>query len=195
MLRASAYGKVAIMIPMVSNFDEISQVMAIIKQTKAELKADGIAYDSRIRVGGMIEVPAAAIMAELFAQKLDFLAIGTNDLIQYTLAIDRVDDAVNYLYDPIHPAVLHLIQRVIKAGKKANIPVSICGEMAGNIRYTRLLLGLGLTNLSMDANYLFDVKEQVLRADLSKLRYQVKQIMHADSPSQAKDHLVKLNRL
>ncbi|MEM7359734.1 MAG: phosphoenolpyruvate--protein phosphotransferase [Pseudomonadota bacterium] len=194
-LRASAYGKMAIMIPMVSNFDEVSQVLNIIKQTKAELRQQKIAYDRRIRIGGMIEVPAAAIMAELFAQKLDFLSIGTNDLIQYTLAIDRVDDAVNYLYDPIHPAVLQLIARVIKAGHKAGIPVSLCGEMAGNVQYTRLLLGLGLKNFSMDSTYLLDVKEQVLKSDISKMRRQVKRILAADSPSQARDRLSVLNKI
>jgi len=194
-LRASAHGKVAIMIPMVSNFDEISQLLTIVKQTKTELKQQGLAFDSRVRIGGMIEVPAAAIMAELFAQKLDFLSIGTNDLIQYTLAIDRVDDAVNYLYDPIHPAVLHLIRRVIIAGEKANIPVSLCGEMAGNTQYTRLLLGLGLKHFSMDATYLLDVKEQILKADTRRMRKQVKRILSADNPSQARDHLSQLNSL
>ncbi|MFT5136686.1 MAG: phosphotransferase system enzyme I (PtsI) [Arenicella sp.] len=194
-LRASAFGKVSIMIPMVSTFDEISQVLAVIKQTKSELKHENLAYDSRVKVGAMIEVPAAAIMAELFAQKLDFLSIGTNDLIQYTLAIDRVDDAVNYLYDPIHPAVLHLIHRVIRAGEKAGIPVSLCGEMAGNTQYTRLLLGLGLKNFSMDSTYLLDVKEQILTTDISKLTYKVKKILSSDNPIQAREYLSKLNRL
>lgn len=194
-LRASAFGKVSIMIPMVSNFDEINQVLTIIKQTKAELKIQGVAFDSRIKIGGMVEVPAAAIMADLFAQKLDFLSIGTNDLIQYTLAIDRVDDAVNYLYDPLHPAVLHLIRQVIRAGRKADIPVSLCGEMAGNVSYTRLLLGLGLKNFSMDANYLLDVKGRILTADTSKLRYLVGKIINADNPSEARDHLATLNQL
>jgi phosphotransferase system enzyme I (PtsI) len=194
-LRASAFGKVSIMIPMVSNFDEINQVLTIIKQTKLELKADGIAYDSRIKVGGMIEVPAAAIMADLFAQKLDFLSIGTNDLIQYTLAIDRVDDAVNYLYDPTHPAVLHLIRNIIKAGIKADIPVSLCGEMAGNVRYTRLLLGLGLRNFSMDATYLLDVKDRVLTANSGKYKYLIGKLLGADNPYDAKEYLSKLNQL
>lgn len=194
-LRASAFGKVSIMVPMVSNIDEINQVLAIIKQTKSELKAERIAYDSRIRIGGMIEVPAAAIMADLFAQKLDFLSIGTNDLIQYTLAIDRVDDAVNYLYDPIHPAVLQLIRQVIVAGERANIPVSLCGEMAGNVNYTRLLLGLGLSNFSMDATYLLDVKERILDANSTKFKTLVKKIMKSDNPSEARDNLAKLNAL
>ena len=194
-LRASAFGRVSIMIPMVSNFDEINQVLTIIKQTKLELKAQGIEFDSRIKVGGMIEVPAAAIMADIFAQKFDFLSIGTNDLIQYTLAIDRVDDAVNYLYDPMHPAVLHLIRQVIRAGNKANIPVSLCGEMAGNVHYTRLLLGLGLKNFSMDANHLLDVKDRILTADSTKLRYLVRKIIGSDNPSEARDHLSALNKL
>ena len=192
-LRASAFGKVSILIPMVSNLDEINQVLGIIKQTKSKLKREGVKFDPRIKVGGMIEVPSAAIMADLFAQKLDFLSIGTNDLIQYTLAIDRVDDAVNYLYDPIHPAVLNLIKGIIKAGEKADIPVSLCGEMAGDVHYTRLLLGLGLKNFSMEAAYLLDVKEILLATDTKKLNYQVKQILNADNPSKARDLLTKLN--
>lgn len=194
-LRASALGKVAIMIPMVSSFDEITQTLNIIKQTKAELKRENLAYDPRIKIGGMIEVPAAAIMADVFARKLDFLSIGTNDLIQYTLAIDRVDDAVNYLYDPTHPAVLSLISMVIKAGEKAGIPVSLCGEMAGNIKYTRLLLALGLKNFSMDATYLLAVKEKILATDTRKLQKRVRKILKSDNPSQARDHLTLLNQI
>ena len=194
-LRASAFGKAAIMIPMVSNYDEISQVLNIIKQTKLELKKEGVAFDPRIKVGGMIEVPASAIMADIFAKKLDFLSIGTNDLIQYTLAIDRVDDAVNYLYDPIHPAVLQLIKSVLRAGQKAEIPVSLCGEMAGNARYTRLLLGLGLQNFSMDASNLLEVKEKVLASDSKKFKYLIGKIMNSDNANQARDFLEQLNSL
>ena len=192
-LRASAFGKVSIMIPMISNVDEIDQVLSLIKQTKADLRKDGIAYDKRIKIGGMIEVPAAAIMAEVLAQKLDFLSIGTNDLIQYTLAIDRVDDAVNYLYDPIHPAVLQLIKLVIRAGKKSDIPVSLCGEMAGNVKYTRLLLALGLRNFSMDANYVLDVKEQILDVDTELLKRASDSIIKASNPIDARIELQKLN--
>jgi len=194
-LRASAFGKVSIMIPMISNVDEVDQVLALIKQTKAELRAEGIDYDKRVKIGGMIEVPAAAIMADVFAQKLDFLSIGTNDLIQYTLAIDRVDDAVNYLYDPIHPAVLQLIKLVIRAGKKAGIPVSLCGEMAGNVKYTRLLLALGLRHFSMDANYVLDVKEQILGVDTEQLKRAGESIIKADNPIQARHKLEKLNEV
>ncbi len=193
-LRASAFGKVSIMVPMVSNMDEVNQVLALIKQTKAELKRENIAFDSRLKIGAMIEVPASAIAADLFAQKFDFLSLGTNDLIQYTLAIDRVDDAVNYLYEPIHPAVLQMIRHTIKAGERAKIPVSLCGEMAGNVRYTKLLLGLGLKVFSMDANYVLDVKQKILQTDTSKLRYLVNKIRHADNPSVARDYLTRLNQ-
>ena len=193
-LRASIHGKVSIMIPMVSNIDEVNQVLAIVKQTKLDLKREGYKYDKNIRVGGMIEVPAAAIMADMFAEKLDFLSIGTNDLIQYTLAIDRVDDAVNYLYDPTHPAVLRLIKQVIDAGRKVNIPVSLCGEMAGNTAFTRLLLGLGLKQYSMDANYLLDVKERILNTDTNKVKYQLNKILSTADASQARDRLTKLNQ-
>lgn len=194
-LRASAFGKVSLMVPMVSNVDEVNQVLAIIKQTKAELKAEGIAVASRVRVGGMIEVPGAAIMADLFAQKLDFLSIGTNDLIQYTLAIDRVDDAVNYLYDPLHPAVLQLIRGVIRAGQRAKVPVSLCGEMAGNVEYTRLLLGLGLKTFSMDATYLLEMKQRILTADTSKYKNLVSKILKSGNPSQSREYLAQLNAL
>ena len=193
-LRASAFGKISIMVPMLSSFDEIDQVLRLIKQTKKELKQQNIAYDARIKVGGMIEVPAAAIMAEAFARKLDFLSIGTNDLIQYTLAIDRVDDAVNYLYDPLNPAVLQLIKGVINAGKKANIPVSLCGEMAGNPNYTRLLLALGLRHFSMDSTYLLSVKDIILKTNIKHLRYQANRILNANNPSLARDRLAQLNK-
>ena len=192
-LRASAFGKVSIMIPMLSNIDEVSQVLSLIKATKKELRQEGIAFDRRIKVGGMIEVPAAAIAADLFAKHLDFLSIGTNDLIQYTLAIDRVDDAVNYLYDPIHPAVLNLIKHVIKAGDRASIPVSLCGEMAANQNYTKLLLGLGLTHFSMDATYLLDIKAQVLGSNIQQLRRLVHKVLSASTPSEARDNLTALN--
>jgi phosphotransferase system enzyme I (PtsI) len=127
----------------------------------------------------MIEVPAAAISADLFAPYLDFFSIGTNDLIQYTLAIDRVDDAVNYLYDPLHPSVLRLISITIQAGKMARIPVAMCGEMAGDPRYTSLLLGLGLTEFSMHPATLLEIKKNVRNADVSKLTRAVRKLLQA----------------
>jgi phosphotransferase system enzyme I (PtsI) len=126
-------------------------------------------------IGGMIEVPAAAVTADLFARRLDFLSIGTNDLIQYTLAIDRVDDAVSYLYDPLHPAVIRLIGMTIRAGRAAGIPVAMCGEMAGDSRFTRLLIGLGLDEFSMHPSALPEIKRIVResrRDDLAKLAEQ-----------------------
>ncbi len=167
LLRASAYGHLAIMIPMLSSLDEMDQVLAILEETKNDLEREGYPFDRNIRVGGMIEVPAAAVAADLFAHRFDFLSLGTNDLIQYTLAIDRVDDAVNYLYDPLHPSVLRLIKMTIDAGRNAGVPVSMCGEMAGDVKYTRLLLGLGLRVFSMDPAALLEVKEVILDTDLT----------------------------
>lgn len=160
-LRASALGRVRLMIPMLSSLDELFRVLDLIEETKADLKRAREPFNRRMPVGGMIEVPAAAISADMFAPHVDFFSIGTNDLIQYTLAIDRVDDAVNYLYDPLHPAVLRLIALTLQAGKNARIPVAMCGEMAGDPRYTRLLLGLGLTEFSMHPATLLAVKRIV----------------------------------
>ncbi len=168
-LRASAFGKVRMMIPMLSGQEELFQVLDLIEETKSDLKRERVKFNPRIPIGGMIEVPAAAVSADLFAPHLDFFSIGTNDLIQYTLAIDRVDDAVNYLYDPLHPSVLRLISITIRAGKQARIPVAMCGEMAGDPRYTRLLLGLGLTEFSMHPATLLEVKKIVREADVGQL--------------------------
>jgi len=169
-LRASAFGRVRMMIPMLSGQEELFQVLDLIEETKRDLKRARIKFNSKIPIGGMIEVPAAAISADLFAPYLDFFSIGTNDLIQYTLAIDRVDDAVNYLYDPLHPAVLRLISLTIEAGKRARIPVAMCGEMAGDPRYTELLLGLGLTEFSMHPATLLEVKKIIRNAHMGQLR-------------------------
>ncbi|MBI3545521.1 MAG: phosphoenolpyruvate--protein phosphotransferase [Gammaproteobacteria bacterium] len=177
-LRASVYGQVKMMIPMLSSQDELFQVLELIEETKSELKRKRIKFNPKIPIGGMIEVPAAAISADLFAPYLDFFSIGTNDLIQYTLAIDRVDDAVNYLYDPLHPAVLRLISLTIQAGKKARIPVAMCGEMAGDPRYTRLLIGLGLMEFSMHPATLLEVKKIVLHSNAAKLNRSVQRLLN-----------------
>jgi phosphotransferase system enzyme I (PtsI) len=169
MLRASAHGPVRVMIPMLSGLKELNSVLAIIEQIRRELARDGLPFDPAMPVGGMIEVPAAALSAGAFARRLDFLSIGTNDLIQYTLAIDRVDDSVNYLYDPLHPAILRLIRMVIEAGRDAGVPVAMCGEMAGDARFTRLLLGMGLREFSMQPGSLLEVKEIVRGADIASL--------------------------
>ncbi len=181
-LRASAFGPIRLMIPMLSSLNELAQVRHLLDDVKQELHEQGRAFDPRLPVGGMIEVPAAAICAPLFARQLDFMSIGTNDLIQYTLAIDRGDDTVNYLYDPLHPAVLRLIHDTLAAGATAGIPVSLCGEMAGDPRLTRLLLGLGLTRFSMHPGCLLEVKQAINHSHCGELRQQVRRLLRAEDP-------------
>jgi len=178
-LRASAQGNVRLMIPMVSNTQEIEQVLQLIDDIKADLAENNIPFNNQLPVGCMIEVPAAAICADIFADRLDFLSIGTNDLIQYTIAIDRVNDEVNYLYDPLHPAVLRLIDSVLQAGKQANIPASMCGEMAGDKRNTRLLLGLGLRVFSVHPANLLEVKEVITESNINELQGLAQQALFA----------------
>jgi len=190
-LRASAKGPVRILIPMLTNRAELAQVKALIEDIKVSLDEDGIAYNPDIPIGGMIEVPAAAISAPSFANELDYLSIGTNDLIQYTLAIDRIDDQVDYLYDPLHPAVLQLIEMVIKAGKEAGIPVTLCGEMAGDPTYVRVLLGLGLTEFSMPPKLLLAVKQELIQSKISRLRPLVQKLKQA-ADVDAQQHLLGL---
>jgi phosphotransferase system enzyme I (PtsI) len=193
-LRVSAYGPVRMMIPMLSNIQELFQTLNLLKLIKDELRAEGISFNEEMPVGGMIEVPAAAISAYMFAQHLDFLSIGTNDLIQYTLAIDRIDEEVNYLYDPLHPSVLRLIHQVLKAANRAGIPVSMCGEMAGDIRYTRLLLGLGLREFSMQTASLLEVKSIVNQSRVNELVRPSRSILKCAHPDEARSFLETLNR-
>ena len=178
-LRASITGPVRVMFPMLTSYDELMTTLTILDQAKRELKEEDKPYDPNIAVGAMIEIPAAALAANRFAKQLDFLSIGTNDLIQYTLAIDRIDDAVNYLYDPLHPAVLKLIQLTLLAGSKANIPVSMCGEMAGDARYTRLLLGMGLREFSAHPATMLEIKSIINSSSISELETQCKRILSA----------------
>jgi len=168
-LKASHFGKIKILIPMLSSLSELRQTKLLIERAKKSLRNEKISYDRYIKIGGMIEVPAVAINAEAFAQELDFLSIGTNDLIQYTLAIDRTDDRVSHLYNSLHPAILKLINLTIKAGNKYNKEVSICGEMAGDSKLTKLLLGMGLKHFSMHPSRILSVKKQVLNSDTQKL--------------------------
>jgi phosphotransferase system enzyme I (PtsI) len=168
-LRASACGPVRLMIPMLSSMQELGSVLTLIEQVREELESEGLAFDPDMPIGGMIEVPAAALSARAFARRLDFLSIGTNDLIQYTLAIDRIDDTVSYLYDPLHPAILRLIRMTIEAGQARGIPVSMCGEMAGNPRCVPLLLGLCLRELSMQPGSLLEIKEIVRGSHIADL--------------------------
>jgi phosphotransferase system enzyme I (PtsI) len=192
-LRASKFGKIRILLPMLAHAHEIDQSLAMVKQAKQQLDDKDIAYDKTIEVGGMIEVPAAALALPMFMRRLDFLSIGTNDLIQYTLAIDRTDDAVAHLYDPLHPAVLHLIAHTIQAANRSGTPVAVCGEMAGEARLTRLLLGFGLRNFSMHAQQLLAIKERVLRTNLAEVQLLAQRVLRQSDPAKTQELLAKLN--
>ncbi|WP_416559752.1 phosphoenolpyruvate--protein phosphotransferase [Limnohabitans sp. yimb22184] len=181
-LRAAAHGKVNLLIPMLAHGSEIRQTMALIDQARQELDRRGVAYGP-VRLGAMIEIPAAALSLRLFLKHFDFLSIGTNDLIQYTLAIDRADESVAHLYDPLHPAVLRLIADTIAECHRQGKGVSVCGEMAGDVSMTRLLLGLGLRSFSMHPSQILSVKHQVLRSDTAKLALWADQVLDSDDPA------------
>ncbi|MEZ5614713.1 MAG: phosphoenolpyruvate--protein phosphotransferase [Rhodocyclaceae bacterium] len=192
-LRASACGRIRMLVPMLAHAHEIAQTLALIGQAKEQLRARGEPFDEGIEVGGMIEIPAAALALGVFLEKLDFLSIGTNDLIQYTLAIDRADEAVAHLYDPLHPAVLRLIAHTIQAGTRAGLPVSVCGEMAGDPRLTRLLLGMGLRRFSMHPAQILEVKREVLGSNFAELRRKVTRLLATDDPARLRQKLERLN--
>ena len=165
-LRASMYGKVRMMFPMISGVGELREAMAVVEEVRGELRRRRIPYDREMPIGIMIEIPAAAIVSDLLAREVGFFSIGTNDLIQYSLAIDRVNEHVSYLYEPLHPAILRLVRRIVEAGHDAGIPVSMCGEMAGEPLYSYALLGLGLDELSMNAAAIPRVK-RILRKSVA----------------------------
>lgn len=181
-LRAAAHGKVKLLVPMLAHASEIRQTLSVIDFARAELDNRGVAYGP-IQLGAMIEVPAAALMVRTFLKYFDFLSIGTNDLIQYTLAIDRADESVAHLYDPCHPAVLHLVAETIAECNRQGKGVSVCGEMAGDVQFTRLLLGLGLRSFSMHPAQILAVKQEVLRADTSRLAPWARQVLDSDDPA------------
>ena len=193
LLRASAFGKIRILFPMINSLGELKQSLNQLEYAKAELRAEGIAFAEAVEVGAMIEIPSAALVVGSFIKHVDFLSIGTNDLIQYTLAIDRNDDSVSHLYDPIHPAVLKLISYTIKTASKAGVPVSVCGEMAGDARLTRLLLGMGLRRFSMHPANLLDVKQQVLSSHLDEVGPHVARMLRSEDPDRIADLLQQLN--
>ena len=192
-LRATHHGNIRILIPMLAHVAEIEQTLAMIAQAKAQLRATRHKFDENIRVGGMIEIPAAALALGPFVKRLHFLSLGTNDLIQYTLAIDRSDEAVAHLYDPLHPAVLRLIHQTIAAGARAEIPVAVCGEMAGDPAMTRLLIGLGLRQFSMHPSLILEVKQQVVTADAEMLAMKVGRLLRFEEPDRLREHVEKLN--
>lgn len=181
-LRAAAHGKVNLLVPMLAHGSEIRQTLALIDQARQELDRRGVAHGP-VRMGAMIEIPAAALSVRMFLKYFDFLSIGTNDLIQYTLAIDRADESVAHLYDPLHPAVLRLVADTIAECIKQGKGVSVCGEMAGDVTMTRLLLGLGLRSFSMHPSQVLSVKHQVLRSDTAKLALWAEKVLASDEPA------------
>jgi phosphoenolpyruvate-protein phosphotransferase (PTS system enzyme I) len=194
-LRASCYGKVRILIPMLAHAFEIDQTLAMIEQAKAQLRAENVKYDPGVEVGAMIEIPAAALALPMFVKRMNFLSIGTNDLIQYTLAIDRVDYEVAHLYNPLHPAVLMLIAQTIATGQKAGLDVAVCGEMAGDTKLTRLLLGMGLREFSMHPAQLLSVKQEILNSDLSAITTRTRRILRSIEPNDIASAVEQLQTL
>jgi len=181
-LRAAAFGPINLLVPMLAHASEIRQTLALVDKARAQLDARGQVHGP-VRLGAMIEVPAAALTIPLFLRHFDFLSIGTNDLIQYTLAIDRADEAVSHLYDPVHPAVLHLLASTIAQARAQGKGVSVCGEMAGDVSMTRLLLGLGLRSFSMHPSQILAVKQQILRCDTTKLATWAQTVLAAEDPA------------
>ena len=192
-LRASRYGKVRILVPMFSHAFQVDQTLALLEQAKSSLRGEKVPFDEKIEIGGMIEVPAAALAVGLFLRRLDFLSIGTNDLIQYTLAIDRADEQVANLYDPLHPAVLMLLSHVIGSAEKAGVPVSMCGEMAGDPNFTRLLLGLGLRQFSMFPAQIPAVKQRIKQSDIAEIEPVVRRIVRLEESAKIEEQVERLN--
>jgi phosphotransferase system enzyme I (PtsI) len=190
--RAAEHGPVRLLIPMLVYGHEVEQSLRLIAQAREQVSGRTRRSGPEVPVGGMIEVPAAALTAGMFARRLDFLSIGTNDLIQYTLAIDRTDHAVASLYDPFHPAVLQLVSQTIRAAVRAGKPVSVCGEMAGDLEATRLLIGMGLRSFSMHPASLLRVKREILRCDAARLRTRVSRLLGSDDPVKVQAGLKRL---
>jgi phosphotransferase system enzyme I (PtsI) len=194
-LRASAHGKVRLLLPMLAHAQEIYESLRLIDKAKQQLRERGQAFNPNIEVGAMIEVPAAALMMPLFVKHFDYLSIGTNDLIQYTLAIDRADHAVAHLYDPLNPAVLNLIASVIRQAQKANVPIAVCGEMAGDPALTKLLLAMGLTDFSMHFSQLLLVKREILQADTRKLKKHIDELLASFDPVEQSEIINRLDSI
>ncbi|MCL2021007.1 MAG: phosphoenolpyruvate--protein phosphotransferase [Betaproteobacteria bacterium] len=192
-LRASRYGRVKLLIPMLSHARQIDASLSAIAQAKASLLEEKIPFNRDIEIGGMIEIPGAALAIHMFLKRLSFLSIGTNDLIQYTLAIDRSDEQVASLYDSLHPAVLALIAHTLGSAEKAGIPVSVCGEMAGDPKFTRLLLGLGLRVFSMQPSQIMEIKSRIIQADVGEITPLARRILKHDETSKIEEAVEKLN--
>lgn len=194
LLRASHFGNIKILVPMLSTLSELRQTKLFLDRAKVSLRKQNIPFNENIALGGMIEIPAAAINAEAFAKELDFLSIGTNDLIQYTLAIDRTDDTVAHLYNPLHPSVLKLISMTIKAGNKLGKSVSVCGEMAGDAKLTKLLIGMGMRQLSMHPSHILSVKQQILHSQLSMLSANARKVLAQSDIEKIEPLVAKFNQ-
>lgn len=192
-MRAAVLGPVRMMWPMISSVTEIQQCLTHLNTAKQQLHDRFETFDENIQVGAMIEIPSAALTVNSILKMIDFVSVGTNDLIQYTLAADRNDESVSYLYQPGHPAVLKLLLHVIRTAARLNKPVSVCGEMAGDAQYTRLLMAMGLRRFSMNANNILAVKNQIIQSDLLMLETEVQKILRNDDPDKALKLLKKLN--
>ncbi len=188
-LRASSYGKLRILFPMISGIEEIRRVKEILNEVKNELSKGGVAFDGDVEIGIMIEIPAAVAIADILAREVDFFSIGTNDLIQYSLAIDRVNEHVNYLYNPLHPAVLRLIKSVAEAAHRAGITIAMCGEMAGDPLYIPILLGFGLNELSMDPHSIPRVKKIIRSTTIKESRELLENIMKLATTDEIEDYI------
>ncbi len=193
-LRASAYGKIQLMFPMISGVQEILDARAILQEVRDELDKQGIAYDPYMKVGIMIEIPSAVAMAEVLAQHVDFFSIGTNDLIQYALAIDRINEHVAYMYQPFHPAILRMIRSVVKAAQNAGISVSLCGEMAGDPLCTAILLGLGISEISMNPRAIPLIKQVVRALSLEEAKNDLEEVMKLSTAAEVRDYVTEKTR-
>jgi len=190
-IRASAYGKVRILFPMISGIEEIHQAKRIFSEAKADLLAQGISAGEDIEIGVMIEVPSAVVVADALAREVDFFSIGTNDLIQYVLAIDRINERVTYLYEPLHPAVLRMIRQTVEAGHRAGIRVAMCGEMAGEPMYTMILLGMELDELSMNPVLIPRVKRIIRETTIEESKALLKRAMEFNSAVEIREFVEK----
>jgi len=190
-LRASAFGNIQVMFPMISGLQELLDSRKMLKEVMAELDQEGAAYDRNIKIGLMIEVPSAVTVADILAKHADFFSIGTNDLIQYALAIDRVNEHVAFMYQPFHPAILRMILQVIKAARQAGIKVALCGEMAGDPLCTSVLLAMGIDELSLNAGGIPMIKKMVRSLSLDQAKTDLRKIMKLDTAAQVREFIVK----
>ncbi|EQB88016.1 hypothetical protein M918_06380 [Clostridium sp. BL8] len=191
LLRASVYGNLKIMFPMVSGVEEIVEVKKLLREVKQELSQQGIGYRESIEIGIMIEIPSAAIISDLLAKEVDFFSIGTNDLIQYTIAVDRMNEDVSYLYNPLHPAILRLVKLVINNAHKEGKWVGICGEMASDLRAVQILIGMGIDELSMSAGSIPKVKDLIRNSNYEHCKIIVEKVLNLSSPEEIEECLKK----